>query len=380
MFQFCIPGLNEFAVVFAIGEILGEKPVGGIELVQFSLVLGFVFLLGFCKFDAPNIISNRFQPLVRFPGLRELPQVFHLCGLGIQPIFLACLSEGKENGRTEFVQPGEGIFDFVRGITERKWVRSKSEKRKQISQKKTLAGCCIQIGRDWSCHMKYVVEQNLSMWIRYSIYEIRICQGIEYIIPAQDAYPRPYNMQKKKEELVLDSVNVGLLVLGKKSEQVIQESVLKFVEKYGLLGMMTALPVTPDFMEFPETNFPKNRFTREKGLLTEVYMKKFFPFHEVEQVKKKLKPNWDDPEHTAFWSLLNGISDQPDAVRMSLQKEYAEPYEWVVNQLKDWAYMLSTTYLYYADGVVTDMEMNLTLQMGMEAFGGVAPSYIILLR
>ena len=42
--------------------------------------------------------------------------------------------------------------------------------------------------------------------------------------------------------------------------------------------------------------------------------------------------------------------------------------------------MLSTTYLYYADGVVTDLEMNLTLQMGMEAFGGVAPSYIILLR
>ena len=48
--------------------------------------------------------------------------------------------------------------------------------------------------------MKYIVEQNLSMWIHYSKYEIRICQGIAYIIPAQDAYPRPYNMQKKKEE------------------------------------------------------------------------------------------------------------------------------------------------------------------------------------
>ena len=228
--------------------------------------------------------------------------------------------------------------------------------------------------------MKYVVEQNISMWIHYSKYEIRICQGIEYIIPAQDAYPRPYNIQKKKEEIVLDAVNVGLLVLGKKSEQVIREAVLQFEKKYGLLGMMTALPVTPDFIEFPQTYFPKNRFIREKGLMTEEYMKKFFPFHDVEMVKKNLEPNWEDPDHTAFWSLLNGISDQPDAVRMSLQKEYSEPYEWVVNQLKDWAYMLSTTYLYYADGVVTDLEMNLTLQMGMEAFGGVAPSYIILLR
>lgn len=83
--------------------------------------------------------------------------------------------------------------------------------------------------------MQYIVEQNLSMWIRYSKYEIRIRQGIEYIIPAQDAYPRPYNMQKKKEELVLDAVNVGLLVLGKKSEQVIREAVMQFVENMGCL-------------------------------------------------------------------------------------------------------------------------------------------------
>jgi hypothetical protein len=71
-------------------------------------------------------------------------------------------------------------------------------------------------------------------------------------------------------QFAVHAVNVGLLILGKKSEQVIRKAVLQFVEKYGLLGMMTALPVTPEFMEFPQTYFPKNRFIREKGLLTEV--------------------------------------------------------------------------------------------------------------
>ena len=52
--QFCISGLDCLAVVFSIGIILGEQPVGSIELVQFCFVLGFIFLLGFREFDTEN--------------------------------------------------------------------------------------------------------------------------------------------------------------------------------------------------------------------------------------------------------------------------------------------------------------------------------------
>lgn len=84
-------------------------------------------------------------------------------------------------------------------------------------------------------------------------------------------FPWPYDVLEKKEELVLAAVNVGLLVLGKKSEDVIQDAVMEFVSMYGLLGMMTALPVTPDYMEYDITFFPPNRFIREKGMNTDDY-------------------------------------------------------------------------------------------------------------
>ena len=65
---------------------------------------------------------------------------------------------------------------------------------------------------------------------------------------------------------------------------------------------------------------------------------------------------------------------------MTALKEYAEPYDWVVDQLKDWAYMVSTTYVFYNDGFIQDLQLRMSLQEGMEAYGGIAPSYIILLR
>ena len=58
LFQFCISGLDCLAVVFSIGTILGQQPVGSIELVQFCFVLGFIFLLGFRELNIPQAICN----------------------------------------------------------------------------------------------------------------------------------------------------------------------------------------------------------------------------------------------------------------------------------------------------------------------------------
>ena len=70
LFQFCIPGLDCFPVVFTVGEILGQQPVGSIELIQFRLMFSLVFLLGLCEFDTAYFIRNRLQPFVSIPGIR----------------------------------------------------------------------------------------------------------------------------------------------------------------------------------------------------------------------------------------------------------------------------------------------------------------------
>ena len=54
-----------------------------------------------------------------------------------------------------------------------------------------------------------------------------------------------------------------------------------------------------------------------------------------------------------------------------------EPYEWVAQQFKDWAFTLTTSILYYNDYNLIDEDTRNLYRMGMAAFGGIAPSYHI---
>ena len=62
---------------------------------------------------------------------------------------------------------------------------------------------------------------------------------------------------------------------------------------------------------------------------------------------------------------------------MSFQREYAEPYEWVAQQFKDWAFTLTTAILYYNDYDSIDEDARGLYRKAMAAFGGIAPSYHI---
>ena len=48
-------------------------------------------------------------------------------------------------------------------------------------------------------------------------------------------------------------------------------------------------------------------------------------------------------------ALTMTFMDEPMAKNMSFQREYAEPYDWVAQQFKDWAFTLTTSILYYND-------------------------------
>ena len=62
--------------------------------------------------------------------------------------------------------------------------------------------------------MKTPFEHASSCWVRYDRYECRrAADGHEYIIPAVDAMPRPYDPMRNAEQLVVDALNVGMLCL-----------------------------------------------------------------------------------------------------------------------------------------------------------------------
>ena len=187
--------------------------------------------------------------------------------------------------------------------------------------------------------MKNLFERASSYWVRYDAYELREGQnGTLYVTPVKDAQPQVYNPLADPEKLVLDALNVGMLAMGRKSPEVVQKGVLDFVNTYGLLGFMTALPTTSSFMDYEAVYLPKNSYIREESMQTMDYLDLFYPFEKLDLIKSGIESLWNINEDRMMIALAMTFAKQPMAMQMCFQRQYAEPYDWIVNQFKDWAF------------------------------------------
>ena len=228
--------------------------------------------------------------------------------------------------------------------------------------------------------MNTFFEQSRSHWVRYERYEIKTGKdGKKYITPAKDARPDVYNPLKEAPDIVLDALNVGMLMMnGKKSSEPEGETaILEFITHYGLLGLMTALPTTPSFMDYEAVYLPKNHFIKEETMETEKYLSLFYPFDKLDVVKNGVESSWNVSSDRAMIALTMTFMDEPMAKTMSFQRAYAEPYDWVAQQLKDWAFNMLTSFFYYNDYDSMEEESRNMLRKSMAAFGGIAPTYHI---
>ena len=98
----------------------------------------------------------------------------------------------------------------------------------------------------------------------------------------------PYEMPG----IVLDALNVGMLMMGRRTDVDVDAAILEFVTKYGLLGLMTALPTTPSFMDYEAVYLPKNHFIKAETMETEDYLALFYPFEQLDVVKKGVESDW----------------------------------------------------------------------------------------
>ena len=226
--------------------------------------------------------------------------------------------------------------------------------------------------------MKNLFEQSRSHWVRYDRYELKTtADGRRYITPGKDAKPDVYNPLKEAPNIVLDALNVGMLMMNRRPEAEVQKAILEFAAHYGLLGLMTALPTTPSFMDYEAVYLPKNHFIKEESMETEDYLALFYPFDSLDLVKKGVESNWNISGDRTMIALAMTFCHEPTAKSMSFQREYAEPYDWVAQQFKDWAFTLTTSILYYNDYDLIDEDTRNLYRKAMAAFGGIAPSYHI---
>ena len=226
--------------------------------------------------------------------------------------------------------------------------------------------------------MSNLFQKTSSSWVQYNKYEWKEDkEGTLYITPSPDAKVSLYNPLKDSEQMVLKAVNLGLMCMDKKNtKEQLQNAIMDFVTGYGLLGFMTALPTTPDFITYHAVYLPKNHFIKEESMTTEKYLSYFFPFDKIDFVKKGMESSWNTDD-VQMMALIMTMKSKPQAVMMSFQKEYAERYDWLVTLFKDWAFTFMSSFLYYQDfDILDDMQKQLYRQ-GMAAFGGIAPTYHI---
>lgn len=226
--------------------------------------------------------------------------------------------------------------------------------------------------------MNSFFERTSSSWVRYSDYEWKKADnGALYLTPTATAKPDIYDPLKEGEALVLDALNIGRMCMGKKPEAEIQAAIRAFALRFGLLGLMTALPTTANFMEYEAVYLPKNHFIKEETMGTGDYLALFFPFEKPDVVKRGIESMWNVTTDRTMMALAMTMSDRPMAVNMEFQREYAERYDWLKRLFTDWAFTLTTSVLYYEDYDRIDEDTRNLYRQGMAAFDGIAPTYHI---
>lgn len=119
-------------------------------------------------------------------------------------------------------------------------------------------------------------EHTHAHWARYSDYEWRTAlDGQDYLLPTADAKPSVYDPIPKTDALVVEAVNIGLLLFHQASETMLKEAMRRFACRYGLLGLMTALPTTPRFVAYEKAYLPKNPYIRQENMETKDYLSLF---------------------------------------------------------------------------------------------------------
>ena len=226
--------------------------------------------------------------------------------------------------------------------------------------------------------MNNLFERTSSQWVRYSEYEWKAAEdGTLYLTPTKAAQPGIYDPLAEYRQIVLDAIDIGRMGMARKPDTEIQTAIRQFAVKYGLFGLMTALPTTPDFMEYEAVYLPKNHFIKEESMAADKYLSLFYPFDQLDVVKKGIESTWNVSGDRTMIALTMTFMDEPMAKNMSFQREYAEPYDWVAQQFKDWAFTLTTAFFYYNDYAFMGEDERGLHRKAMAAFGGIAPSYHI---
>lgn len=151
-----------------------------------------------------------------------------------------------------------------------------------------------------------------ASWVRYSRYEFRQFPDGVRVMPAADAVPQLYNPLEVAWEMLAEAMELGRQRRQDLAD--IDEAVLRFAERYGLLGIAADLPSDPDFLRSREILLPENDFGFTPGTIPiGEYLDRFFP--------EGTLPCPDDTPGTA--------AGREESYNLVFSREYGERLSWI---------------------------------------------------
>ena len=148
-------------------------------------------------------------------------------------------------------------------------------------------------------------------YARYSEYAIKENkQGKRVVIPTRTAQLETYDPTENAEEILTALLNTGRSIK-EATPEMAEELILDFVNRYGLLGAITELPLNKDFYNHELVFLDDNLFTANGVMATEDFEKLFF-----EKGKSKVKKNFTLDTYLA-------------------SKNYSEPVTWIAEYIHE---------------------------------------------
>lgn len=181
--------------------------------------------------------------------------------------------------------------------------------------------------------MKKNNEGNFrTFWFRYDSYEMREIEEKHYITPKENSKVVMYDPFDLADDILVDILMIGRCV----EKNDIEESnkmIMEFVEKYGLLGELTYLPLNTDIVAQNKVYLPSGNLVSDKETLpTAEYIELFLKCKKKQKITMKKNARGEILELSAENEMNPVVAiDRPAEYAVVFSKAYSECLVWIMH-------------------------------------------------
>lgn len=171
-----------------------------------------------------------------------------------------------------------------------------------------------------------------TFWFRYDGYEIKEIEEKHYITPKENSKIIIYDPFDLADDILVDILMIGRCVEKNDIEES-NKKLMEFVEKYGLLGELTYLPLNTDIVKQNRVYLPSGNLVSEKETLpTDEYIELFLKCKKKQKVvmKKNARGEILDLSVENEMNPL-AIIDRPAEYAVVFSRAYSECLVWIMH-------------------------------------------------